>query len=192
MRNAQSMAVSAVTPGTIDPGRTSGALWAKGLSGGDSFSATLGPGETFAHLFALEGNYHYHLETSPYSAGLVTVLSKEDYCSSQDAITADSLEAARAALEAGATAVSLSPAGCVTYSRTMSAPWSHTRANDQRWTMETWDHTATESLGLRTQIWTGSSSGASDRGSWALGHRRVYNNEHLFSGDHVSGPPRDL
>ncbi len=150
MRNAQGMAVSAVTPGAIDPGRTSGALWAKGLSAGESFSATLEPGGTFAHLFATAGNYPYHLETSPYSAGLVTVLSKEDYCSSQDAITADSLEAARAALEAGATTVSLSPAGCVLYSRTISGTMvTHEELTVSDWTMETWDHTITQSLGVR-------------------------------------------
>ncbi|MDZ7296270.1 MAG: hypothetical protein ONB14_12725, partial [candidate division KSB1 bacterium] len=150
MRNAGGMAVSAVTPGAINPGRTSGALWARGLNGGDSFSATLEPGESFAHLFVLAGNYHYHLETPPYSAGLVTVLSKKDYCNSQDAITADSLEAARAALEAGATTVSLSPGGCVLYSRTMSGTMvTHEELTLSDWTMETWDHTTTQSLGLR-------------------------------------------
>jgi len=150
MRDAQGMGVSALTARTIDPGRTTGAWWERTLGGGESFRATLEPGGTFAHLFATEGDYPYHLETSPYSAGLVTVLSKKAYCSSQDAITIDSLEAARAALEAGATEVSLSPAGCVLYSRTMSGPTvTHEELTVSDWTMETWDHTITQSLGLR-------------------------------------------
>jgi len=148
--NAQGMGFSVITPTTIDPGRIRSALWTMGFSEGESFSATLAPGETFAHLFTTEGDYQYHLETSPYSVGLVTVLSKEDYCSSQDAITSSSLETARTALEAGATAVSLSPAGCVTYSRIMSGTMvTHEELTVSDWTMEIWDHTANESLGMR-------------------------------------------
>jgi plastocyanin len=149
VRNAPDMGVSAITAGTIYPGQSTGASWEKGFSGGESFGATLAPGETFAHIFATEGDYHYHLETPPYFVGLVTVVSKEAYCS-QDAITTDSLEAARAALQAGATAVSLSPAGCIRYNRTMSGTTvMHEELTVSDWTMETWDHTTTQSLGLR-------------------------------------------
>lgn len=119
-------------------------------TGGGSIVVTLGPGERFAHVLATPGETRYHLETSPNHRGMISVLSKEEYCTSQDAITAGSLEAARLALEAGADEVSLSPAGCVRYSRvTSGAMVVHEELTASDWTMETWSHTITQSHGLR-------------------------------------------
>ncbi len=150
MRNARNVRVRAGTAATVDAGRPADALRAAAASGGEYFVITLGPGERFAHLLVTPGETRYHLETSPYYGGVIAVLSREEYCNSQDVITAGSLEAARLALEAGADAVSLSPDGCVRYSRVTAASMVvHEELTASDWTMETWDHTITQSHGLR-------------------------------------------
>lgn len=73
----------------------------------------------------------------------------EDVCGS-DPVTAESLDAARSALDAGSTAVLLSPGGCARYSRTVVAGrTTHEEVTINGVVVLAWDHTATQSTGQR-------------------------------------------
>jgi hypothetical protein len=67
-----------------------------------------------------------------------------------DAVTVESLDAARAALAAGATKVTLDPGGCVYYSRTSrGGTLTHEEITFSAKPVLTWDHTGAQSTGRR-------------------------------------------